>query len=182
MWFTETPWPPIVGLSVVAALFFGLWSSSQRGVHLTIAAGLVLACVGVFLLERMILTDSEIVEQAVYDLAEAVEREDVESALARISQNAAAERALVTSGLQLVEIDGNLRISDLRVELVGENSRAQSHFRANGTIRYQGQTHHTPTRWMLNWQREGGEWRVTRIERLSPTGGDRIDPMARRIE
>lgn len=182
MWFTETPWPPIVACSVVAALFLGLWFSNQRGLNFAIFVGALLACVGIYVVEGMIVTDSEVVEQAVYDLADAVEREDLEGALAHLSPNATAERALVTGGLQMVEIDGNLRISDLQVEMMGENSRARSHFRANGTIRYQGQMHYTPTRWMLNWQREGGEWRVTGIERLSPTGGDRIDPMAKRVE
>ncbi len=182
MWFTETPWPPIVICSVVAAIFFGLWQTGGRTMYFNIGVGLLLIAVAFFFVEKGIVTDGEKVEAAVHGLADAVEQDDLEAALAHISQNADLERGLVKTGLDLIDVEGTLRVSDLQVELFSENSRARSHFRANGTIRYAGEPHYTPTRWMLTWQREGGDWKVTRIERLSPTGGQGIDPMAKRVE
>lgn len=182
MWFTETPWPPIVICSVVAAVFLGLWQTSGRTRHFGIGIGILLVALLIYFLEKGIVTDGEKVEAAVHGLAEAVERDDVEAALAHISQNAALERGQVKMGLNLIDVEGNLRISDMQVELFSENSRARSHFRANGTIRYAGQPHYSPTRWVLTWQREGGDWKVTKIERLSPTGGQTIGTLDERVE
>lgn len=182
MWFTETPWPPIVACTIAAAIFLGLWMTQGRGVHLAAVLGILAVAGGIYFVEKSVVTETERVEAAVLELADAVERDNVDDALGKISANATAERALVTTGLRLIDVDGNLRISDMQVNLLGENSRAQTHFRANGNIRYEGQSQHTPTRWLLTWQREAGDWKVIRIERLSPTGGSPLDPMAQRIE
>jgi hypothetical protein len=152
MWFTETPWPPIVILSVIAAVCYGLWHTGGRSIFFSVAVGCLLLAVGVYVGEKMIVTDAEKVEALVYELADAVEADDAEKALAHISHNAEAERGLVKTGIDLIDVEGNLRITDLQVELFSENSRARSHFRANGT------------------------------ERLAPTGGQSIDPMAKRVE
>ena len=184
MWFTESSWPPIVGCLAVAAVLFSLWSASRRGGHLIGMIVAVALCGVIWMVERWIVTDAEEVEAAVYSLADAVEHEDAERALAHISRQAAAERALVAGGMGLIEVDGHLRVTDMQVKMLSGNSRATSHFRANGTVIERGslQQSHVPSRWLLTWQREAGEWRVVGIERRQTLGNEKIDPLARRVD
>jgi hypothetical protein len=184
MWLTETAWPPIIGCLAAAAVLFALWNTSHRTGYLIgtiVALGL---CPVIGVVEKLIVTDAEQVEAAVFDLADAVEKEDAERALAHISNHATAERGLVAAGLGMIEVDGRLRITDLQVEVVSSGSRANSHFRANGTVRERSSHHesHVASRWRLTWQREAGEWKIVTIERLRLIGDQKMDPLERRVD
>ncbi|REJ79674.1 MAG: hypothetical protein DWQ34_19615 [Planctomycetota bacterium] len=186
MWFTETPWPPIFILAVIAACLAAAFSATQRSVYLAGILVLALLGGGIYFIEKQIVTERERVEAAIYGVADAFQRRDVAETVGYISQNAVLLRLLVLSKLREVQVREDLRITDVSIETSNQDSRATSHFRANGTfaVAGYGDVGHQPTRWEVDWQKEGGEWRIINVRRLDPINGDvmKIDERAVRSE
>ena len=59
MWFTENPWPPMLIAALAAVVFLMMWSGNRRGLHFVLAVACLLAAAGIYLLERLIVTDGE---------------------------------------------------------------------------------------------------------------------------
>ncbi len=185
MWFTETPWPPIIGISILGVLLFLGFLSQWRTGFLAGACLCVALCGIVFVVEQLIVTESEVVEQRLLDLVETFQRESREIGLVNalvpgpepqtlnfISPNAREVRGMVVGALRMVDLEDDVRISDVRTTLSNNNSRAVIHFRASATVRQFG---HRPTRWELTWQREQNEWRVIGATRLNFLTGKALD-------
>jgi ketosteroid isomerase-like protein len=184
MWFTETPWPPIMVFSAIAAGLAAAFVSTQQGRYLVGIVAMLVASLATYLVEGNVVTESERVEQAVYDVAEAFQQGDVDRTLSFFSTRstiphleAAAPlqfslRDVARYALQIVEVRGDLRITDVSVEM--KSGRATSHFRANGqfAVREYGDVGHQPTRWDVVWQKEGTDWKIVKVERLDPITGD----------
>ena len=68
MWFTENPWPPMLIAALAAVVFLMMWSSNRRGLHFVLAVACLLAAAGIYLLERLIVTDGERLQQRVVQL------------------------------------------------------------------------------------------------------------------
>jgi hypothetical protein len=178
MWFTETPWPPFFICSVIAALFFSQWYMHRRPRELYIALGCMAVGGLVILVERLIVTESERVENNVYALARAFEAGDGERCAEFFSARDAKERDTVMGVARTVKIVGHIRITDLAVQISSAESRATTTFRASATVNFQGRDYHGYTRWELTWQREASEWKITRIRRLRFVGEGEMDWMA----
>ncbi|MEX0717688.1 MAG: nuclear transport factor 2 family protein [Planctomycetaceae bacterium] len=176
-WFTETPWPPIVVAGLFAAFAFIGWMGTRRGMYLVAVGVIAAACVGIFYVERAIVTEGEVVEQHVRDLADAFRRKDPTATLEHFSAQATRERFLVAWAMAAVTVHDDLTITDMQIELAAQGSRATSHFRANGTIELLGRgiLGHRPSRWLLTWQKEGGAWRIIHVEQLDPINGRPIE-------
>jgi hypothetical protein len=174
MWFTETPWPPIVICTCFGVLSFAAWYAHKRAVYLALTLLIAFAAAGVFLVERYVVTEAERVENAVYGLTSAFQRRDLEGTLEFISRNAPDMRTLAERGLQLVTVEDDLRITDVQIGMLDNDTRAISRFRANATVRLGGMNSGSrqPSRWLLTWQLEEGVWKVIRIESLDPLSGD----------
>lgn len=181
MWFTENPWPPIIGLCLIGVLLFLVWLSQRKTAFLVGACLCVALCGVVWLVEEQIVTDREQVEQRLLDFAATFQRESLQQGIANailggpepqtlsfISASANEVRGLAMSGLQLVDVQDDFRISDVTTTLTNNNSRAIVHFRASATILVGGYGNigRQPTRWELTWQREQGQWKVVRATRL----------------
>ncbi len=176
MWFTETPWPPIMIFSAIAAGLAAALVTTQQGRYAVGIVALLVASLVTFLVEQHIVTESERVEQAVYDVAEAFQQRDEQRTLSAFSQRAPELQVLAMIALRVVEVRDDLRITDLSVELKNEQTRAFSHFRANGTFHAPGFGDvREPTRWDVGWQKEGGEWRIISVEQLHPVTGEPIN-------
>jgi hypothetical protein len=176
MWFTEDPWPPVLILAVLALVFGLAWHANQRPRHLLLAIGCAGLGLVVLIVEEMIVTEAEEVEAQVYALAEAVTREDYEKVLDFLSAEAGPLRAEVGSVIQDVEVEDNLRITDLRVSHKSGSDTAESHFRANGSVTWRKSfTSNVTTRWNLTWRKAEGAWKIIQIERLDPIKGEVID-------
>jgi hypothetical protein len=174
MWFTETPWPPIIGLAALATAFAAALISTQRTKF--IAPILLLAAVAiiVYVVEQQVVTERERVEQSIHDVAAAFQKQDVDATLEHFSEQALLLRAAALWALTTVQVQDDLRITDVSIEMKNADSRARSHFRANGTFAVvgYGDVGHQPTRWNVDWQKEGGEWRIIYAERLDPITGE----------
>ncbi|MDB5335447.1 MAG: hypothetical protein JWN70_1066 [Planctomycetaceae bacterium] len=175
---TENPWPAAIALVCVAIVCFGRFGS-RRQLSSLIGGILCLVLVGgCFVLDSLVLTPSEQVVENIYNLTDAVQRQDVPKVLNYFS-NQAPEREVVRTTLEKVKVQKDLRISDVSVTFKGAGSVAVSHFRANASITvnvagYSGDVNYHPTRWELDWQREAGEWKIIEIRRLNPINGKEV--------
>ncbi len=173
MWFTENPWPPIIIFGALAAMLCLLWMSQSRRVYLVTAILMFAACVGTFFLERLVVTDGEQVEARIVEMTDAFRRLDVERTLDFFAAGVDEFDAPIRIGGSMIGEVHSLNIKDVQVELVSAGSRARSHFRANGVISAAGVTaQRYTTRWLFTWQKEAGEWKVIKIQRLHPLSGE----------
>lgn len=196
MWFTETAWPPIIGISVLAVLLFLGWLRGRKLGYLLGVAFCLAMCGIVWVVELQIVTEREHVEQRLLDLATTFQEESMQVGMANflipggklrtldfISANSPDVRSLVETGLKLVDVANDVRISDVQTSLSNNNTRATTHLRATATITVGtfGNVGRQPTRWELTWQREQGEWRVLRATRLHFLSGEPLhDPLSNR--
>jgi hypothetical protein len=177
MWFTETPWPPMV-LFVVAAIGCAwMWGERRRSWWLVGMTGCVALAIGVLVFERSITTPAEQIQQHLMELASAFQDQDEAAMLSFVSPRAEKLRNQIRLGLATVSRVGHLRITDTNVTLLAEGSRAKLHFRANGTFELAGgfgDVGHRPTRWVMTWQQEGGIWKAIDVQRLNTITGEPI--------
>lgn len=173
MWFTETPWPPMVIFAVTAIFCGWMWWERRQSWWVVGAIGCVALTVGTWIFERSILTPGEQIEGHLHAMAEAFREGDRDELLSYISLRADRVRDYVDVGLFTVTEVEHLRITDTDVSLLAAGSRAKLHFRANGSfsIRGYGDAGHRATRWEMTWQQEGGLWKVIEIQRLDTITG-----------
>jgi hypothetical protein len=169
MWPTESPWLAAVILSSLAVLWLSLGSLRGNG-KLAAAGGVcALLAAGAFVLDALVVTDRERVQEGVVAAVGAFERGDREGLLSYFSPRALCERSLAEFAVRSVTPEQPLSLKDVRVELSHEDSIAQTTFRVNGRIAFQGRSlGHQPSQWRMTWRREGGEWRIIRVMELDP--------------
>lgn len=196
MWFTETPWPPILILSVIAVLLFLGWLSRRKTGFLAGVAVCIALCGLVFAVEEQIVTERERVEQRLLDFTAAFQRDSLQRGLINVVIGGGAEpeslkflmkdandvRRMAEQALNLVDVQDDVRISDIRTKMSNENSRATVQFRASASVTVSGyNAARQPTRWELTWGKEDGEWKVLRATRLHFMSGQPLDnPFANR--
>jgi len=180
-WITENPWPGVVICGAIATFF--LMQALRGGKVRTwgLAGLFIVAAFGIYIVEQSIVTPAEEIEVRVHDLLAASKSGDIESVLNFISNNNLLLKTAIGSGLAIVDIHDDVRVSDLNVKMVANDSRGISHFRANGTISIRNASYerHVATRWELTWQKEGDQWRIVSIQRLNPITGEEIELMKR---
>ncbi len=190
MWFTETPWPPIIGLCVVGVLLFLGGLSQRKAVFLAGVALCLALCGVVFVVEQQIVTERERVEQRLLDFAAAFQQDSMRqglvnlvvpgpepASLSHISASADGTRRMAEAALKLVDLPEAVRISDVRTTMSNNDSRAVTQFRASATVRAGSSADvgvHQPTRWELTWQREKGDWKILRATRLHFMSGEAL--------
>ncbi|MHC4877653.1 MAG: hypothetical protein ACYTGL_14250 [Planctomycetota bacterium] len=183
MWFTEDAWSPIILCVIAAVIFFIAWSTTQRPRLLIGVPLMLLVAVAIYFVEQSVVTDREQVENDLHSLlrtfveesqqvTSSTAPEDIRSLDFFAAQNA-TDRARVTAGLLLVVIEDDVRITDVQTRLTNENTRAVTHFRANGNV---GMSNvggrHFSSRWELTWQKEADRWAVTRTKMLNVMTGE----------
>jgi hypothetical protein len=199
MWFTETPWPPIVVCTVLGTLSLIAWRAHRRPRYLMGVPLCLVLSIAIYGLEKVIVTEREHVEIELRNLVDAFIEEcetprDVwqrigmaagagpeSKTLSYISPKAEEVRRQAIGALMFVSRIEYLRITDVSTAMKASNSRAIMHFRANAGVQvpnlYEG---HHASRWELTWQREAGEWKVIRAQRLDPITGQEISILAPR--
>ncbi|HVW02762.1 MAG TPA: hypothetical protein VHB77_20560 [Planctomycetaceae bacterium] len=172
-WLTENPWPVAILCGLAALVFVGIWSSNKRAAHLLAALVCLLIGASLFVIEGLIQTDAERVEQDVHRLVDAFERKDLEQVNAMISPQLDTLRTSIATAAKMVDVKA-IRVSDLSVEMREHHTRAISQFRANGEVVFGGSMHHAATRWRITWERDGEKWIVTRVVRLDPIRNEEV--------
>ncbi len=182
MGFIEDAWSPIIGLLAVAVFFAGSWYARPRKAPLIGVLAALAACVAVWLVERQVVTPAEEVERDVMGMVDACQRGNIEETVAFISPQAVGWRAAVAAAMALVDVQDDVRVTDMRVQVRAGGTMAVSRFRANATVRTSGPIEYTgrhPSRWELTWQKVGDQWKVIEIRRLSVVGDRELQLLER---
>ena len=176
MWFTENPWPPIVIAAFAAVVFLFLWNANRRGLHFVLAVCCVLACPGIYLLERAIVTEGERLQQHVVQLCYDF-RDKKPTVVDYVSDSFPKLKDLFTDALAMVTIQSDLRLSDFQTTLTNDNTRGTVRFRANATINVTGigDAGYQPAHIELGFQREKGQWKIIEVRRFNPINGKELD-------
>jgi hypothetical protein len=152
------------------------WFRNARPRFLYAIAGLVAVSLAIFLVEKMVVTDVETVEQHTLDLADAVRQDDVKKVVSFL--NSIFMRTAVEFGMAKYQVSDDISITDISARWNDEATKILSHFRANGKTKekpHGSWSRHIPTRWELTWKKDAdGNWKVTDIQRLDPIKGDKI--------
>jgi ketosteroid isomerase-like protein len=177
MWFTEDALTPIFICGVAALVMFWWWCKTSQKAFLQAGIGAVVLAGVIFLVERLIVTESERVEAAVVDIADAFRKKDVAGTLSHFSESAKIERALVAQASKMVDIEDDLRITDTNVQMSDDGTHATIRFRANATARYNQSKDRARTRWEFAFERQADEWKVTGIKRMHLIKDEYLDPL-----
>jgi hypothetical protein len=169
MWFTEDALTPCavfgaIGLAVV------LWARRNEIRSLQIVGSLLLLLAGsTFLVDRLVVTERERIEQRVVSLCDDF-RNKREATVDYFSAQSPDLKNKVKSGMALVTIEGRLRLTDFEIRITNNHTSATSQFRANATISVAGYGNvgHQPSRFLLTWTREQGDWKILRVQRMHP--------------
>ena len=172
MWFTENPWPPIIFLAALGVVFGMTGISRQQIKFYGIAALCFALCVVVWVVEHQLVTQGEIIEQQIYDLVESFHQNELERTVSFFSKSNLSLVAQVGVAIGLVDIAEDYRITDYDVTLKADNTLATTHFRVNATAEVigRGNVGRQPTRWLVDWRLEAGEWKITEVSRLKLMG------------
>jgi hypothetical protein len=172
MWFTENPWPPIIFLAAVGVVFGMSGISRQQAKLYAIAAVFFVLCIVVWLVERQVVTEGEKIEQRIYDLVEAFQQNDIERTLLFFSNSNPALKGKVLLAIGIADIEIDYRITDYEASLKADETLATTHFRVNATasVAGKGDVGRQPTRWLVDWRIERGEWAIIDVQRLKLIG------------
>lgn len=180
MWFTENPWPPMFLCAIVAVACLIAWYQRQQIRFLAAAVILVLVTGGIWALERAIVTERERIIENVLAMTSAFQKRDLDGTLHYVSHQAPDIRTLVVFGYNVIQVEDDMRVTDIQITFRAQETRATSRFRVNARVTAHpggGLTfsHHRPTRWEAKWQQEAGAWRMIDLQQLDPVTGDRVD-------
>lgn len=187
MWFTENPWPPFAIAGVFALVFAGFWNVDRRNLYLYLAALCLALGGGVFLIERIIVTEREQLEGRVQQLCRDFQAKDPH-VVDYVSASKPDLRLLFAEAQKVFTVGPDLTLSDFRTALTGD--RATVHFRANATITIldggMGNVGRQPARLILTLQREGApgsqkvdDWKIIEVRRMSPFQDKELAPLER---
>lgn len=179
MWVTEEAWPPMVVCGAVAVLLVIMWAQRRQAKYLLGVVGMAALAAGIWRVEQLIVTERERVSDSIYEITSAFQKRDLTRTLSFVSDRALDLKALVTFGYNVVTVNDDMRVTDVVVEMAGENTRAISRFRVNATVTAGNYSQRTPSRWEARWQLEAGEWRMISIQELDPITGEQIDRLGR---
>ncbi len=164
MIFLESPWPILmVGIAVEAVLAIALLVT-RRGMLLWWLLGTAGFVLLGLLVEWLVVTDREAIDDALHDCAAAVEANDVNRLLAHISPSAAPVRVDIRTVLERVEVL-MARITDLEITVNRRSDPrvAKAVFNAIGKGRdRKGEFPTEPysCKVIVNLRREGNRWLV----------------------
>lgn len=168
-WFTENPTPLLVTGGMMLMLLLVFFLKSGRFV-LFWPMGAVAVFMGItVLVDRLVVTDRERVQNAIYDAAAAGEKNNLEGVLAIISPSAArvreeARRWIGQAKLEEVTI-GNLQVTLDRTKQP-QTAVAEFWVRAQGEARTGTTIYHNYVgRLRVEFQQEGERWLVTDYQR-----------------
>ncbi len=191
-YISEDPTLLVGGLLLLAAAFVVALKVTQQGKYLiraVVAAGLAVA---VLAIEWLWVTDTERIEQVVYDLRREVLNSDVEGVLAHMAPNVQflkgelaldgeATRALIRANLENTSFEF-IRVSNLETSAGRQSRRGTAEFRvfAKGSLHTAVATVNIGTAnsvWSLGFQEtEPGVWKVNRITPVQIPSGTLVMP------
>lgn len=165
----EVAWPWMFVALVAAVGLMIAFSRTRKKAYL---AGMLLALLGVglaWMIDEAVVTPKEQVVLAVQDVVDAFRAKDLPRLESRISPQIPEFQRMARENAERFTVE-DVRITDLNVNMLAQNSRAETKFRVNGSIREKtmGMSSHQPTMWAVKWQQEEGQWKLFEVQRLDP--------------
>jgi hypothetical protein len=178
-WITEDPLPLLIIGAVGFALLVLGYLASRNGRFLLAAAGLAMIVAALAVTERWIVTEAEQVEAAVWDLAGAVEENDLDAVIQALSPSADHLKQAAQAALPQVRVTA-VSIKGLETEVAGTATPRM------GTARFRARVEFSATelpnqfshdKWELTFRREQGKWLLFNAVRSSAVGPERVQPL-----
>lgn len=176
MWFTENPWPGVLLFSIIGLYFLIRAAQSGLARNWVMTVVFLLSAGAAYYVEWVIITPAEEVEMAVFELLDDCKAGNAQEVLEKISNTNLLLKTVIGSGMAMAKIHDDVRLTDLQVKTMAQDSRAVSHFRANGTVSVNNMSYsgHASTRWEVTWQKEEGQWKIVSVKRLNPINGQEM--------
>lgn len=177
-WLLEDPLPILVmGAALAIALVTGFIKTGHKGLLYALAATVVLV-IALLALENYVVTDREEVEDVLFEIAEAVERNDIDAAIEHVSPEAPglerANQELRRIQFQEVKIKPNLEI-DVFPERAPPEAVAKFNVVVVANVGLGGMEHY-PRYVEATFVKERDDWVVHDYSHHEPTRGMKINP------
>jgi hypothetical protein len=150
------------------------WSRLRRGGLIAGAILAVLLGAAAWMYDMQVQTDTEQIRENVYNITRSFQRGDLDATISLISPAAKELRLIVGSAFNMVKVHDDMRVTDVRVEVLPNGERAKSRFRVNGTITTHALTQRVSTLWEARWQPEEGTWKMIDIIQFDPLNGEQL--------
>ena len=174
-WIIESPWPILaVGVFVVAILW-GVYTQTRHPRAIYAAIGAVALFGGLLALERVILTEREVVEQTLFQIAAALEANDSDEVLEHISPQSQTVRDDARRHMNLVDISRVNIKSNLKVNVQSKHKPPLAEATFNVVIVASDKAGHLveqqiPRRLTVWFRKEADHWRVRDYRVEAPFG------------
>ncbi len=170
-WLTEHPTGAYLILAILGGISLLVFFASRRIAHLSGLLVAVLLAVGVFLIDRAVVTDREQVELNTKALAKAVQEGDIAKMGELLSERFQMEghgRASLLHRAKAALIPGGVRtiqVWDLAVPRSDDPSRLECHCNASASGAFDRGTIDPPYLGTLElvYEKEGKDWRITKM-------------------
>ena len=166
--------------ATAAVICFANWFRTQQSKWLVRLLVCCVAAVGIFVVERLIVTEGEQIEANIHALVHAFQKQDQKLTHSFISDDPRSRwiHEMIDKGFQWVEVRDGVRVTDVTFKVDGQ--KAESTFRANATLvlksgSHQGSIGHQPSRWQMDWAKEGSDWKVVAVRRLHVLDGRELE-------
>jgi len=175
-WFVESPWPSVmlgIGLEAVLAFFL---VRSGRAIVIAAMVGVLALTAGLVVLERIIVTETEQVEDTLDEIARALESNNSTGVLAVFSSNS-PRRGEVQSAMSRVRVSEAKIGGDLEVRLnqLTNPPSAKAYFTGRVQLKGTRETipyEHVVRKLKVTFHKEGDRYRIFDYEDADPRGAD----------
>lgn len=170
----ENPLPLLFVGVVVEAILITLFYGTRKKVWLAPIVGVLLLLIALVVVERVVVTPREEVEQTIDQIAAALRANDVDAVLAHLSGSARESRSRARWALGRVQING-VKVSGLEVTVNSLTSPPSAKAVFSGVIKFDDRKKEYPYRvyaskFEIDLRKEGDRWKVTGHRELNPTG------------
>ncbi len=167
-WMLEEPWPILLVGVALEAILVVMWVQSRHLAMLVAMAGVLLLTVVMLAVEHFVVTPVEEVQGVIYATVAALEANDSQAVLARISPGATRVRAVVERRMPRIEITKARILGRLKIVIneltIPPSARASFQGMINGRA---GADRHNITyfgRFTITLRREGDRWLISDYE------------------
>ncbi|MCA9063159.1 MAG: hypothetical protein KDA96_08870 [Planctomycetaceae bacterium] len=171
-WLTENPWPLILIFAGAAIVSFV--TLAQR--RFTMTGSFLAAAVVVYVVEMLIVTPGERLEQDMQVILDGFRQDDIAAIESRISQTAPELKSHARQVLDLVQLGPGFHMEDIQVQIDASGIKGTARLRANGTVSLKRgeDSSHVATMWQTEWVLEDNVWKLTAAKRLDPVSGNEM--------
>lgn len=178
VWFTEDAWSPGFLLVACGIIGYVAYVLTRRERLLLTIPVIILLLIATFVVERMFVTDREMIETRLRQLVDTFCQESRDGS--RTNEPVCTEyfavsnkrdRSRVAAAVSLVRIS-DCRVTDVNTQITNQETRAVTRFRANGNVVVGSAGGHYASRWEVTWQKESGDWKITTTRMLNVMTGE----------